>query len=256
MKEETYVAADGAKITYYKTGEGEALLCMHGSGRDKEQWEKNGWLQELKKHYTIIAMDIRGFGNSSVFHESQYYKIDRILDDIRGIMKACNVETFRYFGHSYGATIGFQAIRAGLPITKAVFASGSMGSDFFKEVCPQALKEYQYLVKIKKEHKLDELTDYSEDDIEFIKNNDMEKFAALFEAWSKWKPVSVNDVRDKVSIYAGTLDHNKEMVENTTVKQDYFQSYGIDTKCFEGLNHEELITKSEICLPWVLEHLA
>ena len=255
MEEKIYTAEDGAKIAYYKVGNGEPLFCVHGSGRDKEQWEKYGWLRELGKHYTVIAMDIRGFGKSSVFHEEKYYEIERILGDIRGIMWECGVDAIRYFGHSYGATIGFQAIRAGVPIKRAVLASGSFGEQFFQEVCPKAEEEYQKLVEIKKRQAFEELAEYEEEDIEFIKSQDMEKFCAMFAAWSRWKPVSIDDLAGKVSMYSGTLDHNKEMVENTTEKQSFFKEYGIDTKCFVGLNHEELVTKAEILLPWVLAHL-
>lgn len=255
MKEHSYTAADGAKISYFVEGEGEPLLCVHGSGRDKEIWQKYGWIQELEKHYKVIAMDLRGFAKSSVFHEPEYYEINRILGDIKGIMKECQVDSVRYFGHSYGATIGAQAIRAGLPITKAVFASGSMDDSFFKGVCPEARAEYAMLAEVKKNNAFDQLTDYSEEDIEFIKSEDMEKFWALFSAWENWKPVSVEELNSNVSFYSGTKDHNKEMVENTTIKQDSFREQGIDTKCFEDLNHEELISKIEVCLPWVLEHL-
>lgn len=256
MKEYKYTASDGATITYYKEGAGEALLCVHSSGRDKELWVENGWFQELQKYFTVIAMDTRGFGNSSVFHDPEYYAIDRILNDIKGIMKDCNYETFRYLGHSYGATIGFQAIRAGLPITRAVCASGSMGSHFFKEVCPEAYEEYRYLAEIKKKQEYDELAGkYSEEDLNFIHKEDMDKFRALFEAWSKWEPVPVEALEGKVSIYAGKLDTNKEMVENTTEKQEFFHQHGIDTKCFEWLNHSELVTKMDVCFGWVLEHL-
>ncbi|MDK2807802.1 MAG: hypothetical protein PWP24_536 [Clostridiales bacterium] len=255
MVEKVYTAEDQAKISYYVCGQGAPLFCVHGSGRNKEMWLKNGWLQELEKKYMVIAMDIRGFGKSSVFEEAKYYEINRILEDIKGIMKECKVDEISYLGHSYGATIGFQAIRAGLPIKKAVCASGSMGKYFFEEVCPGAYEEYKMLADIKTRQAFGELSEYSEDDIDFIKNENMAKFRALFEAWSQWKPVNVEDISGKASIYAGTLDHNKEMVENTTIRQAVFKKQGIDTKCFEGLNHEELVTRTDICLPWVLEHL-
>jgi hypothetical protein len=41
------------------------------------------------------------------------------------------------------------------------------------------------------------------------------------------------------------LEHNKIELKN----------HGIEIKIFEELNHSELVTKKDICLPWVIEHL-
>lgn len=255
MTEKYYIAADGAKIAYFVEGEGEPVLCMHGSGEDKGIWEQYGWLQELKKEYTVIAMDIRGFGNSSIFKTQKYYEIRRILDDIEGVMRCCNANEYRYIGHSYGATIGFQAVRAGLPILKAVCASGSMNDSFFQDVCPKEHQEYEMLANVKRNNTLESLTEYSSEDIEFIKQEDMEKFSALFGAWAQWKPVKVKELRGKVSIYSGTNDYNTEMIVNTTIRKAELLNQGIQTYCFEGLNHEELISNKTICLPWTLKQL-
>ena len=236
-------------------GHGAPLLCLHGSGESKELWESTGWLPLLAQSYTVIAPDLRGFGHSTVYRDAEHYAIERILADLTGVAAACGAEEFRLFGHSYGATIAFQAVAAGLPVTKVVCASGSIGRTYFEEFCPEQQAEYALLAQAKRDGSLQTLSQYSQEELEFIKQEDMEKFAALFGAWSRWKPVAPGKLAGRVSLYSGTKDFNQEMVENTTTNRAVFQANGIDTFCFDGLTHDALISEKSIVSAWVLEHL-
>lgn len=57
-----YAIVNGVKIHYVTGGKGEPLLLVHGFGQNWFMW--NRLLPELSKHFTIIAPDLRGLGES------------------------------------------------------------------------------------------------------------------------------------------------------------------------------------------------
>jgi alpha/beta hydrolase fold len=57
-----YAIVNGVKIHYVTGGKGEPLLLVHGFGQNWYMW--NRLLPELSKHFTVIAPDLRGVGES------------------------------------------------------------------------------------------------------------------------------------------------------------------------------------------------
>ena len=57
-----YVDSDGAQVYFETHGSGPAVLFVHGSGGHHAAW----WQQvaALQDDYTVITVDLRGFGNT------------------------------------------------------------------------------------------------------------------------------------------------------------------------------------------------
>ena len=53
---------NGINVHYVIGGEGEPLVLLHGFGQNWYMW--NRLLPELSKHFTVIAPDLRGVGES------------------------------------------------------------------------------------------------------------------------------------------------------------------------------------------------
>ena len=246
-------SSDGAKIAYSISGHGDPLLLVHGSGHSKELWQTLGWMDAFQNHFTTIAIDIRGNGDSDKSYDPNFYSIDHILTDIESVIKACGFREFCYFGHSYGATIGLQALAKQLPIRKAVLASSMFGDRFFKKIVPSWIKEYSSFNDKKKAGELENLK-VSLEDLEWIQNTDLDLWIAQFKAWTHWSGVSIDQIKSPLAIYSGTND-NKAVLINLENNNAELQNHGFEAKIFEALNHSELVTQREICLPWVLEHL-
>ncbi|OOM75807.1 hypothetical protein CLPUN_30410 [Clostridium puniceum] len=47
-------------------GTGSAIILAHSLSETKEIWIQNGWIEILKEHFTVIAIDLRGNGESDV----------------------------------------------------------------------------------------------------------------------------------------------------------------------------------------------
>ena len=254
MKTEYVISKDGAKIAYSVTrsdNNKEALLLMHGSGQRKEIWEQYAWVDSLKKDFTVIAMDIRGFGESDKSHDSSFYNIQKILDDILSVTEVCDFTEFNYFGHSYGATIGMQALANSLPIKRAILASGAIGDEFFKKDVPVWIDEYTQLNEAKKKNDYSEL---SEEDVKWLQSNDLDNYLAQFRNWITWPGISIDQIHTPTAIYTGT--HDVEYLQ-TFIKENQTAliENNIISTIFNGLNHADLIQKRETLYPFVSDFL-
>ncbi|MDF2589090.1 MAG: hypothetical protein K0S41_2931 [Anaerocolumna sp.] len=251
--ETNFIIIDGTQIAYTVCGSGDPIILIHGAGRNKEIWEKFGWVEALKEYFTVIAIDIRGYGESDKSYSPDFYHIDKILNDITSIIKANGFNEFYYFGHSYGATIGLQAIAKGLPIKKAVLASAAFGDQFFKVTVPIWIDEYTKMNDAKNKNEFHRLN-LSNEDIEWMKENDLEVYLAQFKSWHTWTGVKMEQVNVPLAIYTGTND-NKDVLEGIKNNTGEMEHYHIKTMIFTGLNHAELVEKKDVCLNWILEFL-
>lgn len=244
---------DGARIAYEISGQGPAILLAHGMGYNRNIWEETGWVDKLAAHFTVITMDIRGFGESDKSHDSAFYSIGNIINDIHAIIHTCGFEEYHYFGHSYGATIGLQACMSSKHVQKVVCAGTTFGDDFFKESVPIWVKEHERLhaLKLNKTYHEQNLT---EEDIEWIESTDLESRIALLKALESWHGVNVRDITKKLAVYSGSED-NPFILENFRKNERELSEIGIPFKIFENINHIDLVSKIEIVSPWVLDFL-
>jgi pimeloyl-ACP methyl ester carboxylesterase len=88
-----FATADGSRVYYEVHGEGPSVVLIHGAGGHHAIW----WQQipRLRERYSVIALDLPGFGNSSS-HTDEYDTLDypgcilAVLDDA-GIERAALV---------------------------------------------------------------------------------------------------------------------------------------------------------------------
>ena len=246
------ISLDGAKIAYQVLGKGPALLLVHGAGaQGKSRWIEYGWAKALEKYFTVIIPDLRGFGESDKSYEENFYSIDKILDDLNAIVRECGFKEYYYFGHSYGATIGFQACKRSESIKKAICAGSYFGDDFFKIIVPTWIREYEDANLKKKENKLSQMG-LSDEEIDWIEKTDLNLWIAQFKAWNKWDGVHPKDIKAKLFVYTGTKD-TENIVEHIRKQEEDIKNHNITLKVFENLNHDELIRKIETVSPWVID---
>jgi pimeloyl-ACP methyl ester carboxylesterase len=99
--------ADGTAVYYERYGSGPAVLFVHGSGGHHAAW----WQQvaALRGRYTVITVDLRGFGNS----DSSMPEFDGqdFPGDILAVLDQEDLRDVLLVGQSIGAVA---ALRAGL----------------------------------------------------------------------------------------------------------------------------------------------
>lgn len=253
MKSKYVISKDSCKIAYNIFGNGYPLVLVHGAGSNKEMWIHRGWVDILKKNFTVIIIDIRGNGESDKSYDPEFYSIDNILGDINCVVKESGFNEFYYFGHSYGATIGLQMCKNSNNVKKLVCAGTIFGDSFFKEVVPKWIVEYES-IGIKKKNKMIDIVNTPMEELEWIDRTDFELMVAQLKAWNKWDGVEIQDIRASLAIYSGTKD-NAEIVDYLNENKFKMDESGIELKIFDNLDHVGLVEKIHEVSPWVLEFL-
>ncbi|WP_160689345.1 alpha/beta fold hydrolase [Clostridium sp. C2-6-12] len=253
MNKDYIISKDKAKIVYNITGNGPAIVLGHSLSGTKEIWQKSGWTDILKEYFTVIALDFRGNGESDVSSEIDFYSQDKVISDIEAVVQKCGFNTYNYFGHSYGATIGLKLCKNNRNVKKVVCAGTNFGNEFFKTIVPDIIADYEKFKAIRDRNIFDE-EGFTEEDIEWLKNTNLEAKIAKLRAMEKWTGVNINEIEGNLAIFTGEEDIPlvKEDILNN---QQELLNNGISLKVFEELNHDQLVTEACIVSPWVLEFL-
>ena len=97
--ESEFLPFDGMNVHYRVTGDGPALILIHGVASSLQTWE--GWHRELSDDFTVISFDVPGFGLTGPHPDNDYSVnmymglIDRLLDNLK-------VDSCYMAGNSFG----------------------------------------------------------------------------------------------------------------------------------------------------------
>ena len=94
---------NGVNIHYVIGGQGEPLVLVHGFGQNWFMW--NRLLPELSKHFTVIAPDLRGVGESAKT-DSGYDK-KTMAADIHELVKKLGYKSIKLAGHDIGLMVAY-----------------------------------------------------------------------------------------------------------------------------------------------------
>ncbi|OXB03742.1 alpha/beta fold hydrolase [Flavobacterium pectinovorum] len=98
-----YEEVNGVKIHYVIGGKGDPLVLVHGFGQNWYMW--NRLLPELSKHFTVIAPDLRGVGESDK-PEGGYDK-KNMAKDIHELVKKLGYNNINLAGHDIGLMVAY-----------------------------------------------------------------------------------------------------------------------------------------------------
>lgn len=103
------IEVDGASINAVRGGEGPPVLLLHGSPQTLTMWHLVA--PRLAEDFTVIATDLRGYGDSSKpesapDHEP-YSKKTMARDQVE-VMRHLGFESFALCGHDRGGRVGYR----------------------------------------------------------------------------------------------------------------------------------------------------
>ena len=104
----TQIKAKGVHINLVHGGVGPPLLLLHGYPQTHVEWHKMA--PKLAEHYTVVAPDLRGYGDSEKppapeGNLSIYCKRTTAQDQVE-VMEKLGFESFHVVGHDRGARVG------------------------------------------------------------------------------------------------------------------------------------------------------
>ena len=98
------LATKNARVQYWKTGAGPAVVLVQGAGVIGEGWRPQ--IEALKDRYTVIWIDNRGIGQSAL--PTSPLTVEDMADDVLAVVDAEGIERFHLAGHSMGGLIAQQ----------------------------------------------------------------------------------------------------------------------------------------------------
>ena len=97
---------DGTTLAFDVSGEGPAVVLLHGSALSRAIWRGPGYVRALDG-FTVVRMDLRGHGRSGKPHEPEAYRMQLVVDDVLAVLDAAGVGRAHVVGYSFGSRVGF-----------------------------------------------------------------------------------------------------------------------------------------------------
>ena len=101
-----YAQIGDVKLHYATAGEGEKLVVLlHGFPEFWYSWRHQ--IIALSDEYTVVAPDMRGYNLSDKPPLVEDYNIDKLVDDVTGLIRHFGREKAAVIGHDWGASVAW-----------------------------------------------------------------------------------------------------------------------------------------------------
>lgn len=102
-----FADAGDLRIFYEVWGAGEPVVLVHGWSLSVQTgWGDTGWIDELASDHQVVALDVRGHGNSDKPHDQGLYSYALMAGDVLAVMNTLGVDEADYVGYSLGGFVG------------------------------------------------------------------------------------------------------------------------------------------------------
>lgn len=107
IDESLMVDVNGIRLHVTTTGQGPAILLLHGFPDTHIVWRKQ--VPALASAgFRVLAADLRGYGRSDAPPHVHDYTLDKLRADVLGLLDALHVDKVHLVGHDWGGIIGWQ----------------------------------------------------------------------------------------------------------------------------------------------------
>lgn len=249
------VSSDGTRIAYDVTGQGSAIVLLHGGWHTRKNWHDTGYLRRLKDKYRIITIDVRGNGESDKPTDPGDYATDKMCQDVLAVADACDVEQFAIWGFSYGANIGRYVAAQSDRVEKFVmigipFGLGAQG-DFRR-----FLEEFRYhwlpILEAKRNGTLD-VSALPAEDQRSLNETNIAVEAARLSAILDWGTIEPADLSCPTLWLVGSK--NESTMFSLKEYEEKLRTSKVHVTILEGLTHFEEFTKIDRSLPVMLDFM-
>lgn len=237
------ISRDGGRIAYETTGSGPSLVLLHGGGQNRRVWHDTGWTEYLANHFQVIAVDIRGHGESCKPHTRAEYGIERLCDDILAVADAAGVSRFHLWGYSYGGNIGrYLAARSRRVERFAMIGVqfGPAADEGFREMILQMQQRWRPVLEAAQAGTLD-IGEIPERERDLWLSGQVPVMLAWLGALLEWPSVEPQDMQCATLWIAGTL--NASAMRGVDHYREQLQQTRVHVVLVDGINHVEELEK-------------
>lgn len=101
--EDRFANVPGVRLHYLVAGKGEPVLLLHGYAQNSHMWRP--LIAQLAKSRTVIAPDLRGFGQSS--KPSAGYEKKTMAQDVHALAQSLGYQRLIVVGHDIGLMVAY-----------------------------------------------------------------------------------------------------------------------------------------------------
>ena len=247
----------GVQINYKINGEGSSLILQHGLTSKLDKWDWYGYVEELSKNYRVISIDARGHGTSDKPYDASSYDRKIMASDIISVMDKEDIEKAHYMGYSMGGSIGFGLAEAFPQRVLSLIIGGMHPYPLGNLEIEPGVKALDLILE-SLEHGMDVYVGGMEPapderELAHLLSNDSEAIIAASLALRDRPDISgvlptmtmpcLVYCGDKDGLYTGAEECVKHMPNVTWLS-------------LPGLDHREVMERSDVLLPHVLNFLA
>lgn len=98
-----YVHTNGIRLHYVQAGQGTPIVLLHGFPENAHEWYKV--MPALAQHYHVIALDMRGAGQSDA--PPTGYDKTTLAQDVHGVVQQLHLGSINLAGHDIGSMVAY-----------------------------------------------------------------------------------------------------------------------------------------------------
>lgn len=98
---------NGTTLYYVRGGTGPAVILLHGFPED--WYEYHRIMPQLAKHFTVVAVDLRGIGDSAATADG--YDAANMAEDVHQLVEHLHLEHVYVVGHDIGGMVAYAFVR-------------------------------------------------------------------------------------------------------------------------------------------------
>ncbi len=246
------ISPDGTRIAYDCSGAGPAVVLLHGGGGSRQEWHEAGYVSRLQQHFTVIAIDLRGHGESDLPEDPADYTIDKLCEDILAVADACSVERFSLWGMSYGGKAGRYLSVQSERVNRFILMGTPLGPGVTGQPRQDALDfcaHWSPIVQAKRTGTLD-LTALSANDQELLQRLNVPAMLGWVRAILDWPAVEPADFRCPTLWLIGSEDH--DAMDSLKTYTANLEGSTMQVHILEGLDHEQVFDEIDRVFPIML----
>jgi len=100
-----YFTSDGLRIRFVEQGSGEPVVLIHGLLGSLDDWRRTTRvLENLARDHRVIALDLRGHGQSDKPRDPAAYGV-RLTEDVLRLLDHLKIERAHIVGYSFGGAV-------------------------------------------------------------------------------------------------------------------------------------------------------
>ncbi len=255
LKTEFASSPDGIRIAYDLTGDGTALVLLHGGGHNRQSFHKAGYVERFKHDFTVITIDIRGNGESDKPNDPVLYTTEKHCQDVLAVVDACGVSRFVLLGFSYGGNIGRYLAVISDRVTAFIMIGipfGATAQSEFRQFIKELLNFWPPVLQAQTAGTLD-LATLSEEDQTYLFEGNVPLKLSWLGAMLDWQPIEPNDLLCPTLWLIGS--ENESAMASFRKYKSFLPQTKVEVEIVEGLNHQQEFSEIDIVLPRMVSFL-